>query len=67
MKLFVLASQTGAECDITDGETEIVAAAGLEEVEDYLSINSTHSRPACPLPHIKIYSKVDWPGPACHV
>jgi UDP-3-O-[3-hydroxymyristoyl] glucosamine N-acyltransferase len=34
MKLFDLATQTGAECDITDGDTEITAAAGLDEAEE---------------------------------
>jgi len=33
MKLLDLASQTGADCDITDGETEINAAAGLDEAQ----------------------------------
>ena len=33
MKLFDLATQTGAECDITDGDNEITAAAGLDEAQ----------------------------------
>jgi UDP-3-O-[3-hydroxymyristoyl] glucosamine N-acyltransferase len=33
MKLFDLASQTGADCNITDGEIEISAAAGLDEAQ----------------------------------
>jgi len=33
MKLFDLASQTGAECAISDGDTEINAAAGLDEAQ----------------------------------
>ncbi len=33
MKLFDLATQTGAECDITDGDVEINAAAGLDQAQ----------------------------------
>jgi UDP-3-O-[3-hydroxymyristoyl] glucosamine N-acyltransferase len=33
MKLFDLATATGAECAITDGEIEITAAAGLDEAQ----------------------------------
>ena len=33
MKLFDLATQTGAECAITDGEIEINAAAGLDQAQ----------------------------------
>ena len=33
MKLFDLATQTGAECAISDGDTEINAAAGLDEAQ----------------------------------
>jgi len=33
MNLFDLATQTGASCDITDGDTEINAAAGLDEAQ----------------------------------
>jgi len=33
MKLFDLATQTGAECAITDGEIEINGAAGLDEAQ----------------------------------
>ena len=33
MKLFDLASQTGADCNISDGEIEIDAAAGLDEAQ----------------------------------
>jgi UDP-3-O-[3-hydroxymyristoyl] glucosamine N-acyltransferase len=33
MKLFDLATQTGAECALTEGDTEITAAAGLDEAQ----------------------------------
>ena len=33
MNLFDLATQTGAECDISDGDIEITAAAGLDEAQ----------------------------------
>src|SRR5438132_14421677 len=33
MKLFDLAAQTGAECDLKDGDIEINAAAGLDEAQ----------------------------------
>lgn len=33
MKLFDLAAQTGAECALNDGETEINAAAGLDDAQ----------------------------------